>query len=178
MKDIKQLSRDIYKLKRVPLSEDGLKGFRQAAGYVRDAAKTGAHGGRFPTGRLSNSIGVKYDQTRREITAHIGTDEPYAPYVELGTGPNGQKNHQGIPPGLNPTYRPGPWWIPGDKIPADRAEVYGWPKSVDKKTGMVFYLSHGQAARPYLYPALKDHEREVMQILEKHYGEAIKKAMK
>ena len=47
----------------------------------------------------------------RNVTGICYTDKKYGPYVEFGTGPKGQENHEGISPDTTPVYTQSPWWI-------------------------------------------------------------------
>lgn len=103
------------------------------------------------------------------------TNKEYAPYVEFGTGPRGQADHSGISPEVSVAYSQSPWWIHegyGDNE-VDRAtgETYGW-YYIDTPDGR-FYRCAGQPASPFLYPALKDHEEEIIRIFDRCLEEAL-----
>ena len=97
------------------------------------------------------------------------TNKSYAAYVEFGTGPKGQANHEGISPDVTVSYSQSPWWIHESQVGRETAERYGWP-CIDTPDGR-FYRCSGQAAQPYMYPALKNNEQETERIFE----EAVKK---
>lgn len=103
----------------------------------------------------------------RNVTGICYTDKKYGPYVEFGTGPKGQENHEGISPDTTPVYTQSPWWIHEGSGPneVDRAtaEKYGW-FYIDTPEGR-FYQCTGQPAQPFLYPALKNNEKQIEQVI-------------
>lgn len=108
-------------------------------------------------GELRQSIKTKVEQTEGMVIGTVYTNKKYAMYVEFGTGPKGQDNHNGISPLVNPTYTQQGWWFPGDKIPPADADRYHWP-SMSTKDGKTLYYTQGQAAQPFMYPALRMNE--------------------
>ena len=86
------------------------------------------------TGNLRNSITHVIDED--EPAAYIGTNNEYAPYVELGTGKYAEGGGG----------RPTPW-------------VYQ-----DAKGN--WHYTHGQKPQPYLKPAVADHAQQYRKILE------------
>lgn len=124
-------------------------------------------------GELRNSIHSVVEKTNGSIFGICYTNKSYAPYVEFGTGPVGEKNHNGISPTVNPVYSQSPWWIHESQIGKEIAERYRW-KSIDTKDG-VFYLCHGQPARPFLYPALKNLEQSITSKIGSDLKEEMKK---
>lgn len=84
-------------------------------------------------------------------------------YVELGTGPRGQANHEGISPDVAVAYTQSPWWIHESQIDREVAEYYHF-FHIDTPQGR-FYQCTGQPAQPYLYPALKNNEGEIVKIM-------------
>ena len=118
------------------------------------------------SGELANSIFTKVDMENRDYAEGICyTNKSYAPHVEFGTGPKGQANHAGISPNSSGSYVQSPWWIHESQIEGGRetAEKYHW-FSIDTEEGR-FYQSTGQPARPFMYPALKDNEDTVVEII-------------
>lgn len=118
------------------------------------------------------------DSIKTEIagnTASIYTDSPYAAYVEYGTGPKGAANHEGTSPDANIHYSQSPWWIHEgsgeNEVSRSVGENYQW-EYVDTKQGR-FYRCTGQAASPYMYPALRNNEEKVVKI----FKECIDKEM-
>lgn len=86
------------------------------------------------TGNLRNSITHVVDE--QEAAAIIGTNNEYAPYVELGTGIYAEGGGG----------RPTPW-------------VYQ-----DAKGN--WHYTHGNKPQPFLKPAVQDHKDQYRQILE------------
>ena len=112
-------------------------------------------------GELKGSIVWKVEQSDGMIIGTVYTNKKYAMYVEFGTGPKGQDKHNGISPLVNPTYSQEGWWFPGDNIPPADADRYHWP-SMSTKEGKTLYYTQGQAAQPFMYPALKTNENIVV----------------
>ena len=140
----------------------------QAATFVRSAAALLAP---VHDGYLRQSIDWDVEVNGSQISGAVFTDLEYAPYVELGTGPKGAMNHDGISPNVTPVYSMEPWWIHESQLDPGIGEFYHWPH-IDTEAGR-FYKCSGQAAQPFLYPALKDNEQTVLDILKK----GIRKAM-
>lgn len=111
------------------------------------------------SGELRNSIMTTVEGTADSVIGKCFTDKSYAPYVELGTGPKGEQNHEEISPAISPAYTQAPWWIHESQVDKEVAERYHWFK-VNTKDG-VFYQCTGQPAHPFLYPALRNNEEKV-----------------
>lgn len=111
-------------------------------------------------GELRQSIKTMVEPTRDGARGVCYTNNEHAVYVEFGTGPQGEENHNGISPDVQPTYTQQGWWIPGNDIPPQDAERYHWLKS-ESKEGETFYYTNGQPAQPYMYPALKMNENTI-----------------
>lgn len=140
----------------------------QAATFVRSAAVMLAP---VHDGYLRQSINWDVEVKGREITGTVYTNLQYAPYVEFGTGPKGAIDHDGTSPNVTPAYVLEPWWIHESQLDPGIGEFYHW-FHIDTPEGR-FYKCSGQAAQPFLYPALKDNEQTVVDILDK----GIRKAM-
>ena len=144
---------------------DMRQGVQEAISFVQGAAKKLC---RANHGELRESI---YTDTEYEGTVCRGicyTNKSYGPYVEFGTGSNGQKSHEGISPNVAVAYSQKGWMIPGNAMTLRDAEKYGLGV-VEGKDGMPMgYLTNGQAAHPFMYPALKDNEEKVIQIISNH----------
>lgn len=124
-------------------------------------------------GELRGSIHTKVEQDAGATIGCVYTNAEYAIYVEFGTGPAGQADHNGISPNIPVTYRQDPWWFPGDKVDPSDAEKYHWPQSSNgEKT---FYYTDGQPAQPFMYPALKSMEKYVVSGLAADLQAGIKK---
>lgn len=84
------------------------------------------------TGRLKGSITSKVAGN----TAEIGTNVEYAPYVEFGTGAQG-----------------------------DKSVAHTTRKSWTYYSGGQFFTTSGHAPRPFLVPALKNNSDKIKQII-------------
>ena len=116
-------------------------------------------------GELRDSIYTELEWIADTVTAICYTNKECAPHVEFGTGPKGQANHAGVSPDSAGAYVQSPWWIHESQIDPKDAERYHW-FYIDTPDGR-FYQCTGQAAHPYLYPALKDQENEIEKIFER-----------
>lgn len=116
-------------------------------------------------GELRDSIYTSIDAGRDHVRGECYTNKEYAVYVEFGTGPKGAASHEGISPNVNPSYTMSPWWIHESQVDRGTAETYGW-FHIDTPEGR-FYQCTGQAAQPFMYPALKDSEDEIDRIFAK-----------
>lgn len=114
-------------------------------------------------GELRGSIFTSVQDDGESAIGICYTNKEYAPYVELGTGPRGQESHEGISPLLNVSYTQSPWWIHESQVDKGTAEKYHW-SYIDTPEGR-FYKCTGQAAQPFMYPALKNHEKIVTKII-------------
>lgn len=94
------------------------------------------------SGELKGSIYTKVDQDAGAVIGTVYTNKEYAPYVEFGTGPVGEANHVGISPNVAVSYRQDGWVF---------ADADG-----------NFHATSGQAAQPFMYPALKSMEKHVV----------------
>ena len=95
------------------------------------------------TGELRGSIYTAVTHEDGGIQGVVYTNKEYAPYVEFGTGPVGQQNHSGVSPNVRLSYRQTPWTY------------------YNKRTGK-FVRTEGQPAQPFMYPALKNNEKNVI----------------
>lgn len=125
---------------------------------------------------LQESIMAMVRPNEKGIEAVCYTNARYAAYVEFGTGPQGQESHEGISPHVQPTYTQQGWWFPGKDIDPSDAEKYHWPKS--EGPDGVFYYTNGQAAQPFMYPALKGNEETIKRNLSAALKTEIKKVGK
>ncbi len=150
---------------------------RQAVGkgitFVQAAAKSNC-----PThdGELRASIFTSVQEQQRGTEGICYTDKQYGPYVEFGTGPKGQADHTGISPEIAVAYNQSPWWIHESQLDANVAEHYNW-FYIDTPDGR-FYQCSGQAAQPFLYPALKDNEDKVANIIRDELKKEIRRLVK
>lgn len=158
----KDLERELAELSNVDLR----RGVENGIFIVQEAAKAECP---VHDGELRESI---YTSIERAIDAVRGicyTNKRHGPYVEFGTGPKGQASHAGISPNVTVAYVQNPWWIhegsDPNEIDRGTAEYYHFPH-IDTPEGR-FYLCSGQAAHPYMYPALKNNEDKVVEEIKK-----------
>lgn len=97
------------------------------------------------TGNLAGSIHMEVKEKNKNMEGRVFTNVQYAPYVEFGTGSNGNGTYPYDIKGLNLSYRDTPW-------------VY------TPNGGENFYRTNGQKAQPYMYPALKQNEKYIKQL--------------
>lgn len=153
---------DLYKeIDRIG-NVDLKKPMREAVEIVEASAKANApvHNGSLRSRIASTVRAGEGDSVIGEVTA----DAPYAGYVEFGTGPKGAADHAGVAPDIPINYRMSPWFIPEDELPPDAIKDYHWVKyTIDRKN---YYMCYGQAAQPFMYPALKDNEDDIEHLFE------------
>lgn len=156
-------------LDRLEIESKNAKWLNQATRLVENEAKQ-----RCPVnfGALSNSIQSTIEKREGSTYGVVGTSESYAPFVEFGTGTKGAENHAGISPYVDVSYGSAPWYIPVEKVHG--AEKYPLWKRVKNKEGQEFFVSYGQPAHPFLYPALKDNKEKIIELARN----SVKKALR
>lgn len=95
---------------------------------------------------LAGSIHMQVKDTGKELQGRVYTNLEYAPYVEFGTGVTGNGTYPYKVEGLVLTYR-----------------NKGWAYFDEDKNEWIY--TKGQKAQPYMYPALKEHEKTIERIL-------------
>ena len=93
-------------------------------------------------GDLAGSIHMEVKNTPNEMQGRVYTNKEYAAYVEFGTGIKGNGTYPYEVEGLTLTYK--------DK---------GWAYFDEDKGEWIY--TKGQKAQPYMYPALKNHEKTI-----------------
>lgn len=140
------------------------RGIAKGISLVQEEAKAGCPS---VTGELRENIFTDVEEDGDVVRGICFTNKKYAPYVEFGTGPKGQANHEGISPEVAVTYTQSPWWIREgsgpNEIDRETAEFYHFP-CIETPQGR-FYQCTGQPAHPFMYPALKNNEDEIVQII-------------
>ena len=147
------------------------KYLQEAGQFVRSAAVMGAPA---DSGHLKQNIFLRVKDETDGAAAEVFTNVRYAGFVEFGTGPKGAANHAGISPEIEPSYSLSPWYIHESMIDPAIAERYHW-QVFETKQGK-FYRCYGQPARPFMYPALHEHEQDVINILKSGFEGAARKA--
>ncbi|WP_277405493.1 HK97-gp10 family putative phage morphogenesis protein [Lacrimispora xylanisolvens] len=126
-------------------------------------------------GELRQSIKTSVYSQDEKVIGVAYTNKKHGPYVELGTGPKGEADHAGISPEVSPSYTQSPWWIHESQIDAATAEKYHM-FHIDTPEGR-FYQSSGQAAQPFMYPALKNNEERATRNIKNYLAREIRKAV-
>lgn len=129
-------------------------------------------------GALRDSIYVDVIHKGDTVTGICYTNLEYAQYVEFGTGPAGQADHDGISPNVNVAYRQTGWVIPATAMSESDAAAYGFPAIKGKDGNVIGYATHGQRAQPFMYPALKNNRKAVIKELQKQISTTIKELQK
>ncbi|HFE9852470.1 HK97 gp10 family phage protein [Enterococcus sp. DIV1420a] len=153
---IKGLDRLRTKIKAMPkaISEAAFNATEETAELVQGRAVQNVQRSiKNGSGSLSSSIKKDAVMTDSKSVAHVWTDKKQGLYRELGTGPVGEASQKDLPPAVIPVYSQGPWFIPAKDAP-DLEALYGMLRISIK--GVDFFLTRGQPARPWLYPALKE----------------------
>lgn len=156
------------------------KSISKATMLVRDAAVALCPVRRYGSGggALRQSIYASVDETEIGITGTVFTNSLYAPFVEFGTGPVGQENHQGVAPGLDYVYGQTGWTIPANAMAEDAAEQYGFGIARGPNGEVIGYYTKGQPAQPFMYPALKNNEDAILDDIKTDMEVNIRKAIK
>ena len=172
MTEIQNVSRLINNIHRIggPAGEQIIKaGVSRGTKIVQSEAKL-----LVPTnsGRTRNSIRTKVDG----LKGSVYTNEPSAVFVEFGTGSVGASNHGGISPNVRPSYRNTPWWFHESMVEGGYLSAYNF-FTIDTPVGK-FYKTEGQAAQPFMYPALKNNRAKVLAEMEKYLSRKLKEITK
>lgn len=145
------------------------KGTKTMQGFAKELCPVGG----ISDDPLRESIKDKYEKSNKGIKGIVFTNADHAPYIEFGTGPVG-RDSGGVAANIKSSisYKEDGWYIPADDIDASVAEKYHFKKVRIK--GKDFYYSEGQAAQPFLYPALATKE----EVITKRIADEIKKEIK
>lgn len=157
---MKELEQKLDKLSKIDLRKE----VGHAIQTVRSSAVARAPTRRYGSGggSLKQSIFVGVHTDADTIIGECYTNNDHAVYVEFGTGPVGQENHENTSPDQNPVYSKTGWMIPGDAMDPDAAEQYGLGIARGKDGEVIGYYTNGQPAQPFMYPAMKDNQGEVL----------------
>ncbi len=127
-------------------------------------------------GQLRNEITVGVKGKGNEVIGKVAATAEHSAYVEFGTGQVGRASPKAMPHGINLQYRDGMWWIHESQISQDVAEKYRFIK-IETEDG-IFYGTYGQAAQPYMYPAMKQNEEYIKEVIKGEVRFEIKKVGK
>lgn len=169
IKGAKELDRKLAAVGNISIRQGVNKGIQ----YVQGAAKNNCPAN---DGELRESILTSVQEQGDSTIGTCYTNKNYGPYVELGTGPKGQANHIGISPNVDVMYTQSPWWIHESQIAPDVAEKYHW-FYIDTPEGR-FYQCSGQAAQPFLYPALKNNKDTITGIIKEELRKEIRRTLR
>lgn len=115
-------------------------------------------------GELRGSIEFELKESDGVVTALVGTNKEYAPYVEIGTGLYSSKGDG----------RKGGWMIPiGDNFTEADAAKYGY-RVYTFKDGTKGCFTLGQHPHPFLVPALMQNKKKFAKIFNKKLKEAMR----
>lgn len=163
------------KLKQIPnvIQQASVQAMFEATETVRSAAENNAPVGAYTgSGELKGSIHADVEMEDGKVVGHVWSDKEQAFYTEFGTGPKGEASPKDLPEGIVPVYTQEPWFIPADLLAPGVAEAYHLRKiTID---GVDFYLCYGQAAQPWLYPAVKDNKDKIPELLAKYLEEGLR----
>lgn len=115
---------------------------------------------------LRDTIHYKTNLLKRSLRGELIASSEHAVFVEMGTGPVGA-SHVGAA-NVSPqvlaqvTYHPKGWFFPTGEV--------------DKKGRPKYAYTDGMAPRPYLYPAYKAYEGELMPAIRKAIAQAVESA--
>lgn len=112
-------------------------------------------------GELRNSIKAAIENQDGKVLGTAYTNKEYAIFVEMGTGPVGEANHNGVSPNVDLAYSQTGWIIPRDKIGAGDKVGY----------------TEGQPAQPFMYPALKNNEERTNKNIANYLSREIRKVV-
>lgn len=158
IKNVDKLFRKLDEMQRVEV----LKPIMGNVGsFVKDSARLLAPEGA-GSGDLRDSIDFEVVVKGTKVEAIIFTNKEHGPYVEFGTGPKGQKDHKGISPKVKPKYRVDRWMIPASEMDEKLADTYHFIKIYKGET-LMGYLTYGQPAQPFMYPAFKNNKKQVIE---------------
>lgn len=128
------------------------------------------------TGELIGSIDDDLDINGDLFEATVFTDKKQGIFREFGTGRVGFESEKLLPPNINPSYRMDPWIFPVSSVSADLTALYNMKRIMWQ--GEEFYVTSGQKARPFLYPAFLSVQERADEIVSENISDEIRKALK
>lgn len=109
------------------------------------------------------------------VEGRVWSDKAHALYREMGTGPIGEASVKNLPEGVNPVYTQEPWFFPVSSVEVNLNELYGTP--IVKIGDTEFYYTHGQPARPFLYPSYLKAIENIDEIMKNNVQGALRKGL-
>lgn len=134
---------------------------------MRDDARNNAPYGEGDEGvHLRDTIHYKTNLLKRSLRGELIASSEHAVFVEMGTGPVGAGKVGGanVSPQLRErvTYSADGWYYPTGEV--------------DKKGRPIYVYTNGMEPRPYLYPAYKAYEGDMMPAIRKAIAQAVESA--
>lgn len=151
IKNIDRLVQRLNKIADIELTETMNKAVTLVHGQAEDLVRVN-------TGALAGSIHMEVKKKPQELQGRVYTNMEYAPYIEFGTGIKGNGTYPYKVEGLSLVYRDTPWCY------LDKDGNYIWTK--------------GQVAKPFMYPALKMHEKTIKQFFKNGVKTKLKESCK
>lgn len=134
---------------------DAEKGLRQGLELIKRSAKELVPTN---TGELRNSITTDVMHVNdEEIVGDVYTPQEYALPVEMGSGEVGKASGGNGSP-VKVSYRTGAWFVPLKRGAVMMADTV-------LEEGSEGFMTRGQPARPFLYPAFKANRGKVAQMI-------------
>lgn len=178
--EIKGLDRLRRKLDIIPqlVEEATMDAMNEATDLTQDYAVQNIQSNfKYPSGGLAGSVETEVAKTvDNEVVGRIWSKKKHAIFTEFGTGLVGQNSPKDLPPGVIPVYTQQPWFFPVDSVDKDLNALYGM--LIVKIQEVEFYLTRGQPARPWLYPALKQTNEELPDIFKENVSRKLKEGLK
>lgn len=178
--EIRGLDRLRRKIKLIPslVKEANIDATRELTdlteGYATQNIQSSS---KYPTGELSTSVKKEVaEDVSGSVVGRVWSDKKHAFYKEFGTGPVGDASPKDLPPGVNPVYTQQKWFFPTSAVDKDLNALYGMLIVQIKE--VEFYMTRGQPARPWLYPALKDAMEEAEEIYTENINRKLKEGLK
>ena len=129
-------------------------GFEQFLNYLADRARERAP---VRTGTLKASITYNIDKGLDSLVGIVGTNEKYAPYVEMGTGIYGPSKTM-----IRPKKAKILAWVSSGARPTTAA---GWKRAQAEGRAVFAKEVKGMRPRPFLAPAVQDNMDKIVRFL-------------
>lgn len=152
IKNIDRLTQRFNKIANMELKDTMNKAVALVHGQAENLAPV-------DTGALAGSIHMEVKNKADSLEGRVYTNMQYAPYVEFGTGVKGNGTYPYNIKGLNLKY-----------------ENKGWAYWSDKHEKYIY--TTGQVAQPFMYPALKDNEKQIKALFKNGVKTKLQKSCK
>ena len=169
---LKKQLKSVPKITRTALQETIKKVTEEIASTASlNVQTTTIHG----TGELANSISADHEEWFGSPVSIVRTNSPIGTFREFGTGSVGEASEKDLPDGINPVYTQDEWFFPVESVDKDLNALYGM-RVVNIK-GTEFYVTNGQPARPFLYPAYKAETENMDKLVKENVSKALKEKL-